>query len=285
MSTNAQIVEKFIGDALSRDDVPGRLRKLVVCHVIKGNKLGDEIRAVSVPSEPSEDWRALTSRKIAEDAAAEAIALSSGVQRYVVQGLYEGDDKPHGRIIITAAGSEDDDGALDTEGPDGQGLVTQAMAQTRFFAQLASHSSMRQVQALQTSVDRLTKENEDLRTERLKSLRVVEEIMSARHERDLEIMRETGKQKVLQETADKIGLLIPIAVNHIAGKKILPENAPERMLVQAFLQRLTPEKLQRLAGSGAFDEAELAAFINIMQSMAGPPAADKPAPPSNGAAS
>lgn len=283
--TNARLIETFLEETIARTDVPGRLRKLIVCHVIKGNKLGDEIRAVSVPDEPSEEWRSSTATKIAEQAAAEAVALSSGVQRYVVQALFEGDDKPHGRTIITAQGTDEDDDKLDSEGPDGEGLVTQAMAQTRFFAQLASHSSMRQVQALQTSVDRLTKENEELRADRLKSLKVVEEIMSARHERELEVMRETGKQRLLDQTADKLGLLIPVAVNHIAGRKILPENAPERMLVQAFAQRLTPEKLQRLATSGAFDEAELVAFLNIIQSLAGPPAPDKPPTPANGVAS
>jgi hypothetical protein len=284
--TNARIIEAFLAETLERTDVPGKLRKLVVCHIIKGNKLGDEIRAVSVPDDAGEEWRTSTAAKIADQAAAEAIALSSGVQRYAVQALFEGDDKPRGRTIITAAGTDEDDGALDTEGPDEQGLVTQAMAQTRFFAQLASHSSLRQVQALQTSVDRLTKENEELRAERLKSIRVVEEIMSARHERELELAREHSKAKVLEQTADKLGLLIPVAVNHIAGRKLLPENAPERMLVQAFAQRLTPEKLQRLAASGAFDEAELVAFLNIMQSLAGAaPKADPPAAPSNGAAS
>jgi hypothetical protein len=282
------MVETFLEETLARTDVPGRLRKLIVCHVIKGNKLGDEIRAVSVPDEPGEEWRTSTALKIAEQTAAEAVALSSGVQRYAIQALFEGDDKPHGRTIITAAGTDTDDGALDTEGPDGEGLVTQAMAQTRFFAQAFGRSSVQQIHTLQTSVDKLTKENEELRAERLKTLRTVEEIMTARHERELEIMRETAKHKVLQETADKIGLLIPVAINHIAGRKLLPENAPERMMVQAFAQRLTPEKLQRLASSGAFDEAELVAFLNIMQSLAGPPAAppaaDKPTP-SNGVAS
>ena len=287
--TNARLVETFLEETIARTDVPGKLRKLIVCHVIKGNKLGDEIRAVSVPDEPGEEWRSSTAIKIAEQTAAEAVALSSGVQRYAIQALFEGDDKPHGRTIITAAGKDSDDDALDTEGPDGEGLVTQSMAQTRFFAGAFARSSVHQISTLQTSVDKLTKENEELRSERLKTLRTVEEIMTARHERELELIRETSKQKAFTDTADKLGLLIPVAINHMAGRKLLPENAPERMMVQAFAQRLTPEKLQRLASSGAFDEAELVAFLNIMQSLAGPaspaPAADKAAPPSNGATS
>lgn len=285
MTDNARLVDRFIEETLARTDVPGRLRKLVVCHVIKGNKLGDEIRAVSVPETTDEDWRAATSVKIAEQASAEAVALSSGIQRYAVLALFEGDDKPRGRTIITAAGSDVDDGALDTEGPDQQGLVTQAMAQTRFFAQAFGRSSVQQIHTLQTSVDKLTKENEELRAERSKFMKTWEEIQSARHERELELVREQGKQRIMQQTADKIALLIPVAINHMAGRKLLPENAPERMLVQAFAQRLTPEKLQRLASSGAFDEAELVAFLNIMQSLAGPPAPAPAAAPANGAAS
>lgn len=283
--TNAQVIANFLDEQIRRDDVPGRMRKVVVCHIIKGNKLGDEIRAVSVPDEPNEEWRHDVAKKIAETVAEEAIALSSGVQRYAVQALFEGDDKPRGRVIVTAQGDREDGDALDTEGPDGAGLVTASMGQARFFAAAFGRSSVQQIHSLEQQVQRLTKENEDLRSERLKSLRTVEELMVASHERAIENRREDFKQKALEDTVGKLGMLVPMAVNHMAGRKILPENAPERMLVRAFAERMTPAKLQALASSGALDEAELAAFINILQSMAGglaqgaPPA---PAPVSNG---
>ena len=283
--TNARIVETFLEETLARTDVPGKLRKLVVCHVIKGNKLGDEIRAVSVPDAPDDDWRTTTAMKIAEQIATEAISLSSGVQRYAVQALFEGDDKPHGRTIITAAGKDVDDGALDTEGPDGEGLVTQSMAQTRFFASAVIRTSSQQLLSLERQVDKLTKENEQLRTERLKSIRIFEELQTARHERELEVMRETSKARAIDQTVEKLGLLLPVAINKIAGRNILPENAPERMMVQAFAQRLTPEKLQRLATSGAFDDAELVAFLSIIRSLAGAEYKPEAPPPTNGVAS
>jgi hypothetical protein len=284
--TNARIVETFLEETLARTDVPGKLRKLVVCHVIKGNKLGDEIRAVSVPDDPNEEWRVTTALKISEQVANEAIALSSGVQRYAVQALFENDDKPHGRTVITAEGKEEDGDALDTEGPDGEGLVTQAMAQTRFFASLVGRGTVQQVQSLERQVDKLTKENEQLRSERLKSIRVFEELQTARHERELEVMRETSKARVVEQTVEKFGLLLPVAINKLAGRNILPENAPERMMVQAFAKRLTPEKLTRLASSGAFDEAELVAFLSIIQSLAGSELKpDAPPASANGAAS
>lgn len=278
--TNARIIATWLEETGKRDDVPGRLRKLVVCHVIKGNKLGDEIRAVSVPETPDEDWRDGVAAKIAEQANGEAQALGSGVQRYVVQALFEGDDKPHGRVIITVQGTDDDEGALDTEGPDAEGLVSQAQAQTRFFAAAFGRSSVAQIRTLQEQVDKLTKENGELRTERLKSIRVLEELYTARHERELETLREGSKARALEGAADKLGLLIPVAINHIAGRKLLPENSPERLIVQGLAQRLTPEKLQRLASSGAFDESELVAFLSIMRAYAGPdaPAAPAPAP-------
>jgi hypothetical protein len=276
--TNARLVETFIEETLARTDVPGRLRKLVVRHLIKGNTLGDEIRAVSVPETPDEDWRTAMALKIAEQAASESVALSSGIQRYAIQALFEGDDKPHGRTIITAEGSSNDEDALDTEGPDAEGVLVQSMAQTRFFAAASFRTSGQQIAYYERTVDKLTKENETLRSERHKMLSKWEELMTARHERELEIIRETSKAKAFEQTADKLGLLIPVAINHIAGRKLLPESAPERLLVQAFAQRLTPQKLQMLAASGAFDEGELVAFMTILKSLAGSDLAPSPAP-------
>ena len=275
--TNARIVETFLEETLARTDVPGRLRKLVVCHVIKGNKLGEEVRAVAVPDEPSEEWRTQVAQKIAENVADEAIALASGVQRYAVQALFEGDDKPHGRVIVTAAGKDDED-AISTEGPDEAGLVSAAQRHTEFFAAAFGRLSVGATRSLQELVDKLTKENEQLRSERLKSIRVFEELQTARHEREIEMVREASKAKAFDSTVEKFGMLLPIAINKMAGRQLLPENAPERMMVQAFAQRLTPDKLQRLATSGAFDEAELVAFLNIIQSLAGAKLADAPAP-------
>jgi hypothetical protein len=283
MMTNARMISTFLEETQKRDDVPGRFRKLVVCHVIKGNKLGDEIRAVSVPDAPDEDWREAVAAKIAEQAAAEAAALASGLQRYAVQALFEGDDKPHGRVIITVAGAEEDADAISTEGPDAEGLVSSSMRLTEFFAQAFGRSSVAQLRSLQEQVNALTKENESLRAERLKTVRMVEDLYSARQEREIESMREGAKARALEGAADKLGLLIPVAINHIAGRKILPENAPERLILQGLAQRLTPAKLQLLAQSGAFDEAELVALLSILKAAAGPqPPA--PAAPANGAA-
>jgi hypothetical protein len=278
MMTNARTIAVWLEETQKRDDVPGRLRKIVVCHVIKGNKLGDEIRAVSVPESPDEEWRDGVATKIADQAAGEAAALASGLQKYAVQALFEGDDKPHGRCIITVQGTDDDEGALDTEGPDGQGLVASSMRHAEFFAQAFGRSSVAQIRSLSDQVAALVKENGELRTERLKSVRVLEELYTARHERELEVLREGSKARALEGAADKLGLLIPVAINHIAGRKLLPENSPERLIVQGLAQRMTPEKLQLLASSGAFDEAELVAFLSILRASAGaapaPPAAD-----------
>ena len=67
-ATPGRKLADWIGEMLARGDAGGdtggRLVKLVCCHIVKGNKLGDELRMVAVPAEtpvtrPVEDTVAL----------------------------------------------------------------------------------------------------------------------------------------------------------------------------------------------------------------------------------
>lgn len=274
----------WLEETSRRDDTPGRLRKLVVCHIVKGNKIGDEIRAVTVPDVVDEDWRDATANKVIEQGVAEAATLASGIQKYAVQAFFEGDDKPRGRHIFTVQGPDEDDDKISTESNDEAGVLGQSRRLTEFFGKEFARSTGFHARALMEENERLRKANNELLTERMKTVKMVEELMSARHERELAMTRERQKAKVLDDTVSKLGLLVPMAVNHMAGRKVLPENAPERLLLQSFAETMTAEKMTAMAG--VLDATQMAALWHIMQSVATPaPDSAKPASdaaPSNG---
>lgn len=277
----------FLEETLKRDDVPGRLRKLSVCHVVKSNKIGDEIRAVSVPDPPDEDWLQSTAGKIIEQATTEATTLRSGVQRYVVNALFEGDDRSHGRHVFSIDGAEDLDGAIDTDGPDADGLVGQSQKLTMFFAREYGRTSIYREKALMEENQQLRRECSELRAEAGKRYKLLEELASRKHERDLEMAREAGAQKRLDRSIETIELMVPMAVNHFTGRKLLPEHAPEALLLKQLAEKVTPEQFSQCA---AVLGPELAATLFHLMSMVSKPAPE-PAKPqgvpatSNGARS
>lgn len=279
--TEARRLATFLAETLRRDDTPGRLRKLVVSHIIKGNKIGDEIRAVSIPVLTDEDWQNATATKIVEQAASEAVTLGSGVQRYAVQTFFEGDDKAHGRHVFTCTGPEEDEDSIDSEGPDETGLVAASQRHTEFFARAFGSASIAQLRSLQEENASLRKENAEMRKERIESFRVMESIYSEQHKRALENRAAAVKGKLLEDSADKLSLMLPIAINHFAGRKVLPETSTETLMLKSFADSITREQFEAL--TTVFKPEQVAVFWRIMTEVS-KPAADAPASSSAGAA-
>lgn len=276
-ATPGRKLADWIGEMLARGDAGGdtggRLVKLVCCHIVKGNKLGDELRMVAVPAEPDEDWIAGAAQKITDQAGEEARTLGSGIQRYAVQAFFEGGDKPHGRHVFTMAGA-DELGAVGTEGPDPEGLVGQAMRHAEFYAQLNARGQVQQMQDLQQEITSLRRENAELRTDRVKSFKVMEEVYSLRAEREIALERERTKAKLLNDGAEKLSLLVPMALNHMAGKKIFPESATQALMLKSLVESIDKTTFDKLAT--VLSGEQMALFFQLATSVAKP--ADPPPP-------
>lgn len=275
--TEAQRLATWIEESSRRDDAPGRLAKLVVSHVVK-NRLGDELRAVKVPEALEDDWLRATAAKIIEHASGEAVTLGTEPQRYAVQAIFEGDDKPHGRLIFTCSGS-DDSKALTTDEPNADGLVSEAMRQTRFFAELASRQQVAQSRSMADEISALRQENAELRSERLKSFKVMEEVYGLQSERESQRRIDGAKAKAIEDGWQKLSLLVPLALNHWSGKKLLPDGSTEILMLKSFAESISKDQMQQLGQ--VLDGAQIAQLIRVMTSISQPKADEAPA---NGAA-
>jgi hypothetical protein len=273
--TESRRLAVFLEEAIHREDVPGKLRKLVVCHVVKGNKIGDELRAAVVPDPPDDDWIAATSQKIIEHATSEAATLKSGVQRYVVQALFEGDDRPHGRHVFSIDGAEDLESSIDTDGPDADGLVGQSQKLTMFFAREYGRTGIQRERMLLEENQQLRRECADLRAEGVKRFKLLEELSSRKHERDLEQAHATAHEKRLNRSIETLEMMVPMAVNHFTGRKLLPEHAPEALLLKQLAEKVTPDQFAQCA---AVLGPELAATLFHLMSMVAKPAEAAPKP-------
>ncbi len=288
MKGETQKIVDFIGEQLARGDDETRLCKLVICHVVKGNKLGDEIRMVTVP-EPKiidEEWAQGVATKILEQAAAEAVSLGAGIQRYAVQAYFGADaksvnDRATSRHVFVCQGAEDELGAIGTEGPDAEGLVSQAQRHSEFYARAFINGYISQIKTLQDELGQLRRENQQLRAERIENFRIMEEVYSAKHQRDAETRRAEVTSRVFESSAEKVEMLLPLAINHLAGKTIFPESVGNSLLLKSFVESITPDDLARLGG--VLRPEQMATLVNLGMSVSRPkPDEPKAVAPVNG---
>jgi hypothetical protein len=101
----------------------------------------------------------------------------------------------------------------------------------------------------------------------------MEEVYSQAAERESQKRRDEFNQKIIQDSVDKLSLLVPTALNQIAGKQILPEQSGTLvLLLKSFVESVTPEDLQRWAGT--MRPELMAAFIQLATTVSPP----KPSP-------
>lgn len=246
MSDVSRLAE-WIGEQLEADATCARL---VMAHVTKGNRLGDEIRTVTV-GKGDDQWAHETAARLIDQAAREAATLEAGAQRYAVLAFFadaEGkpETKSRARHLFTVAAPEGGDKLMSTVTPDETGLVALAQQNAQFFAKLASTQTLAQITALQAEVAALRKENEDLRKARLKSFEVLEELYSARATQELERMKEASKARIWEGAAEKVEMLIPMALNHLAGKKVFPDDVAAVLAAKTLVDKLTAEEVTQI---------------------------------------
>jgi hypothetical protein len=273
--TETQKVERFIADQLSPSDdgQPGQLAKLVVAHIIKGNKLGDEIRTVVIPEvQPSGEWISGIAGRLVERATQEALSLASGIQRYAVQAFFrvEGaiEDRPRSRHVFVCQGSDEELDQIGTEGPDETGQIAQLQRHTEAAVKLALGHSIQTRRADQEEIARLRQENLELRQQQAADFKMMMEVYGMRREQLSEDRREAVKTKILEDGADKLALLLPIAINHLAGKKVFPEDVASQMLTKAFCESLTKDDISRLGAVLAPEK--VAALVNLALTISKP---------------
>lgn len=270
--TDAQRLADFIAEQLERDDVPAPLAKLVCVQVVKGNRLGDELRTITIPQPSDPDGVERIAAKLVKLGTEDAEQLGGTVQRYAVQAVFGTEEKARARFVFTCAGGEMDADAITTEGADAEGLTAQAMRHTEFFAQLAASGRRDQVKELQQENATLRKENADLRAEQLRSLRIVRELYLADADLETKRRRANAVNGAIERSLDRFSTFIPHAVNYFSrqkwGKDIFPDAAQGMAAAKLFVDSLRDGDIDKIAAAvGPEKAAELVRFATSISQM------------------
>lgn len=252
------------------DDGTLRFFRVVCRQLVKGNKRGEEVFYIDVPKKAGEDWCDTAALEIYGKLQTETATLG-GLQKYALYAYHSGDNEAHtSRFVLRLQGldeDEDEDG-LNSESPDKTGLTSQAMRHAEVYAKTMSGMVMQLMGSYQATISRLAAMNEKLLDDKLENIETISEMMESRDERDVKIMQGKAKAKGIQELVGKLGVLLPAAVNKMAGKPLFPvEDSSLMMMTRALFTSMAanPEKLDKLMAMLSPEEG--VAFMNLYEQI------------------
>lgn len=242
--------EKLVGKFLRQESTSKNVSKYVLRHAAKGRQ-GNEVETFEITESLTEMELENLAAVIVSRAQSDADGIGPAIQRYVLLSL-GGDDTVMGRQPFRLRGTSD----LDLDGDDEageepanmKGLMSQLMrhneAQARTM-QMSLGSILTSQARRMESQDRLI---ERLMEDRLKSFEVVEEAMSRKHEREMEMESLRSKEQRTAFGLSKIMALLPVALSAFSKGKIPTDKTPMVLMVEELVNGLSEDQLKGIAG-------------------------------------
>lgn len=264
---------------------------LFIRHARAGSNKGTLVQEFKVESKVDTDSISTLADSLLECLDADAAGLG-GLQRYVVESYCPADDggerelKFKGRFACRIAGHDeehDEDGGdqFDTEGPNNTGLMAQQMRHNEVLAKQLTQSSGAMLNTMARIIDRLSEQNETLMSQRFKALDTIEEALTKKHEREMEMMQLHASETRKEQMTEQVMLLAPSLVNSIAKKRLLPEKVnPEDEQMRKLAESLTPDQFQTIIK--VLNPAQQIALVTWLKSKQGEDSQEQNNAPSNG---
>jgi len=252
---------------IHREDV-GHCIKIELGHLALGGKKSGELYFCKVPEDPEEGFVSTLLTTIEDLSQADVEGLG-GVQTYAVFAYFEDKPtRPTARYVFKLR-DESEANELESEPPSKEGITAQLMRHNEAIMRSSSIAQAQVMNALVTSLQRLSEQNEQMSAEKLESLKTMEELYSHRHERELELLESQAKQERIDKVVGKLDLLAPVLINKLGGgngeQKQLTDgnqNSVRDAMLGGLANSITPEQLSKL--QGVFSDEQMATLLELV---------------------
>lgn len=233
------------------DDGTLRFARIVVRQLVRGNRRGEEVMTVEVPAKAGEDWCDTAALDIHGKLTTEAATLG-GLQKYALYAYHSGDNENHtSRFVIRLQNDDDADESdgLNSENPDKQGLVSQAMRHAEVYAKTMSGMVMALMGSYQSTISRQGSMIEKMLEEKMQGMEAMQEMIDAKDERDVKMIQARAKAKGIEDLVGRLGVLLPAVANKVTGKPIFPvEDTSLMMMTRSLITSIMadPERAEKM---------------------------------------
>jgi len=245
-------------------ETQGRFTKIVIRHA-KAGKLGAEIGIISIPKKASED----TIESIAADIDSQLVGESgfSGIQKYLLLPYFADREKPLGRFVLRIRIEDEDEeegDELGSEGPSIRGIASQQMRHNEALMRTHTVGTGQIISQQARIIQRQQDQIEVMQAKHIELMVTLEQLITGRHERDLESRRLDFSLKNKQEMVSRLMLLAPNVINRLGGKKMLPEKTtPVEQMIRGLLEGLDKDRMMKIMDAGIFNQDEIMTLLSV----------------------
>lgn len=226
------------------DEEHGRASKIILRHLSVDRKPQGDVATFPVKLDPgSEEIEPLVDR-ICDAAQKDADDMSSGVQNYALYAYFPQDLNYFPRKVFRVAGNNDDfERELSpSEPPTEKGLVAQLMRHNEGIMKTMTVSQGYMTSTLQRENQRLAEMNEKFALQQVDFMILLQDTLDTAHARRLREKKEESDLAMRDGMISKVDSLLPVIINRIAGKNIMPVPDPSFTLMGALLENLSDEQ-------------------------------------------
>lgn len=256
---------------VKRSDAIGYCNRLVVRHLRADGVANSEVYT-HIIEEPVTEMTPhdldLLLGELATAMSEHASGLPGGVQSYGINAYYSNHQGSIACLTVRVQSDQPEMSAtgMPTEPANQDGVLAMQMRHNESIMRTSVMAMGGVVQALQKNLDRFAHHNERLIDDRMNTLHLIEDLMSGKHERDLETERQKNDLRLREELLDKLKLLGPYVINKMMGKSVLPEQTtPEALQIRALVETLRPEQMEKL--KDVLTPDQLLAIVEIAGKM------------------
>lgn len=263
-----QQIEQWIRENVAFPDkkLHGACDRVVLKHINLERKPQGDIKAFPVRTEEGaeEDIIDVLLHKIADAAQGDADDLNQGVQSYGLYAYYPGDKNfvPRKNFRVAPSDVEMQRDLSPSEPPTEKGLVAQTQRHLEAVMRTATVAQGHLFQTMQAEMRRLAEINEKFSTQQIDFLVLMQDLLDNAHGRRLKERNEEASLAIKESAISKLEALVPVIINRIAGKPILPEEDRSLMLMANLLENLSEAQQASLYSS--LSDAQKIALAEVL---------------------
>ena len=256
-----QALDQWIGEIASDVD-RGTLSMLSCVH----QKGVSEVEVFSIKMGTAKKWTPVELANVFRSRAESYAEELAGVQTFYLLAFFDNRNEATARKPFRVNSSTDMDsvgGA--TEGPTGTGLTQQAMRHMEAVYQLSIKQQVNAFSAMESALRITTESNTKIARElgdaQALVFKLIGERMEAQFNRDMERMKYERTTSLMQKGLE----YLPVAVNAISGKQVVPQETEDTAIVKMIGDCLDEERAKKLLTSGIFPPLVMGLIANRLE--------------------
>ena len=223
----------------------GRCSKVVLRHLSVDRKIQGDVGTFPVRlEEGAEEEIDPLLNAISDAAQNDANDLNSGVQLYALYAYFDKDRSyaPRKVFRVSSIDQEIERDVNPSEPATEKGLVSQTMRHMEAIMRHATVAAGMQQQTMQRELQRLSDQNEKFSQQQVDFMLLLQDTMNDAHSRRLKEKESETSLAMKEAVLSKLEALVPVIINKIAGKSVLPEEDQSFMLMSSLLEGMSEEQ-------------------------------------------